>query len=125
MEWRSVLIMGYFHSVFKLSHVLRHLLACPCFFLSGCSIVSVDSPSASTLNVKWSSYSMATVYLLDLRVVNSTTIAPVVVMTTAPNTGRLVQGLQPGHHYQITMKVFEYTTVVCTNVTEAMTGKKK
>lgn len=95
------------------------------FFFSGCNIVSVESPLASTLNVKWSSYSGATVYLLDLRVVNSTTIAPVVVMTTTPSTARLVQGLQPGHHYQITMKVFQYTTIVCTDVMEAMTGKKK
>lgn len=56
---------------------------------------------------------------------NSTTIAPVVVMTTTPSTARLVQGLQPGHHYEITMKVFQYTTIVCTDVKEAMTGKKK
>lgn len=95
------------------------------FFISGCNIVSVESPLASTLNVKWSSYSGATVYLLDLRVVNSTTTTPVVVMTTAPSTGRLVQGLQPGRHYRITMKVFQYTTIVCTDFMEAMTGKKK
>lgn len=95
------------------------------FFISGCNIVSVESPLASTLNVKWSSYSGATVYLLDLRVVNSTTTTPVVVMTTAPSTGRLVQGLQPGRHYRITMKVFQYTTIACTDFMEAMTGKKK
>lgn len=84
--------------------------------------MSVESSSASTLNVKWSSYTGATVYLLDLRVVNSTTIAPVVVMTTAPSTQRLIQGLQPGQHYLITMKVFQYTTIVCTDDKETMTG---
>lgn len=84
----------------------------------------MESPSASTLYVKWSNYSGATVYLLDLRVVNSTTFAPVVVMTTAPRTERLVQGLQPGHHYQITLKVFQYTAIVCTDVMEAITGKE-
>lgn len=96
----------------------------PVFSIPGCNIVSVESPSASTLNVTWGSYSGATVYLLDFRVVNSTTIAPVVVMTTAPSTARLVQGLQPGHYYQITMKVFQYTTNLCTDAIEAMTGKK-
>lgn len=85
--------------------------------------MSVTSPSASTLNVVWSSYSGATVYLLDLRVVNSTSIAPVVVMQTAPSTQRLIQGLRPGHVYKVTMKVFQFNTVVCTDVELAMTGK--
>lgn len=91
-------------------------------FFSGCNIVSVTSPSASTLNVVWSSYSGATVYLLDLRVVNSTSVAPVVVMPTAPSTQRLIQGLRPGHLYQVTMKVFQFTTVLCTDVELAVTG---
>lgn len=85
--------------------------------------MSVTSPSASTLNVVWSSYSGASVYLLDFRVVNSTSIAPVVVMQSAPSTQRLIQGLIPGHVYQVTMKVFQFYTVVCTDVVQAMTGK--
>lgn len=85
--------------------------------------MSVTSPSASTLNVVWSSYSGASVYLLDLRVVNSTSIAPVVVMQSAPSTQRLIQGLRPGHDYQVTLKVFQFYTVVCTNMTITMTGK--
>lgn len=93
-----------------------------CLF-PGCNIVSVTSPSASTLNVVWSSYSGASVYLLDFRVVNSTSIAPVVVMQSAPSTQRLIQGLIPGHVYQVTMKVFQFYTVVCTDVEQAITGK--
>ena len=89
---------------------------------SGCNIVSVTSPSASTLNVIWSSYTGASVYLLDLRVVNSTSIAPVVVMQSAPSTQRLIQGLRPGHVYQVTLKVFEFYTVVCTDTENTMTG---
>lgn len=85
--------------------------------------MSVTSPSASTLNVVWSSYSGASVYLLDLRVVNSTNIAPVVVMQSAPSTQRLIQGLRPGHVYQVTMKVFQFYTVVCTDGELAITGK--
>lgn len=86
--------------------------------------MSVTSPSASTLNVVWSSYSGASVYLLDLRVVNSTNIAPVVVMQSAPSTQRLIQGLRPGHVYQVTMKVFQFYTVVCTDGEQAITGKE-
>lgn len=82
----------------------------------------MSSPSASTLNVKWSSYSGASVYLLDLRVLNSTNIAPVVVMQVAPSTQRLIQGLRPGHVYQVTLKVFQFTSVVCTTMEEAITG---
>ncbi|XP_036072147.1 fibronectin type III domain-containing protein 7-like [Oryzias melastigma] len=74
---------------------------------SGCQIDSVTSPSASTLNVKWSSYPGATVYVLDLRVVNSTTIAPVMLMQTASSTERLVQGLRPGTLYEVTLKAYQ------------------
>lgn len=83
----------------------------------------MSSPSASTLNMEWSSYSGASVYLLDLRVVNSTSIAPVVVMQVAPRTQRLIQGLRPGHVYHVTLKVFQFTSVVCTTMKEAITGK--
>lgn len=94
-------------------------------FFSGCNIVSVTSPSASTLNVVWDSYTGASVYVLDLRVVNSTNIAPVVVMQSAPSTQRRIQGLRPGHAYQVTLKVFQFYTIVCTEVEMAMTGKDR
>ncbi|XP_008280490.1 mucin-19 [Stegastes partitus] len=81
---------------------------------TGCSIVSMTSPSASTLKVVWSSYAGASIYSLDLRVVNSTTVAPVVVLQSAPSTQRLIQGLRPGHVYEVILKVFEFYSVVCT-----------
>lgn len=87
--------------------------------------MSVTSSSASTLSVVWSSYTGASVYLLDLRVVNSTNIAPVVVMQSAPSTHRVIQGLRPGHVYQVTLKVFEFYTVVCTDIEITMTGKDR
>lgn len=83
----------------------------------------VTSPSASTLNVVWSSYSGASTYLLDLRVVNSTTVAPVVVMQSAPSTQRLIQGLRPGRVYNVTLKVFRFYDILCTDVEISMTGK--
>lgn len=93
-----------------------------CYF-SGCNITSVASPSGSTLNVVWSTYTGASVYLLDLRDVNSTTISPVVVVQSAPTTQALVQGLRPGRVYQVTLKVLQFYTVVCTYVRTATTGK--
>ncbi|KAM9719839.1 uncharacterized protein fndc7rs1 [Menidia menidia] len=88
---------------------------------SGCTILSVTSPSASTLNIQWSDYPGASVYVLDLRVVNSTSIAPLMLMQSAPSTQRLVQGLRPGHVYQVTLKAFEILyTPLCT-VTEIAT----
>lgn len=93
------------------------------YLFSGCNIVSLTSTSASTLNVVWDTYTGASVYLLDLRVVNSTSVAPVVVMQSAPSTQRLIQGLRPGHVYQVTLKVFEFYTVVCLDVEITMTGK--
>lgn len=85
--------------------------------------MSVTSPSASTLNVVWSSHSDASTYLLDLRVVNSTTVAPVVVMQSAPSTQRLIQGLRPGSVYNVTLKVFRFYDILCTDVEISMTGK--
>ncbi|KAI3375007.1 hypothetical protein L3Q82_021535, partial [Scortum barcoo] len=87
----------------------------------GCNIVSVTSPSASTLNVVWSSYPGASVYMLDLRVVNTTNIAPVVVMQYAPSTQKLIQGLRPGTVYQVTLKVFQFYAMMCTDVEISMT----
>ncbi|XP_014840249.1 PREDICTED: uncharacterized protein LOC106916456 [Poecilia mexicana] len=72
-----------------------------------CNIFSVTSPSASTLNIKWSSYAGATLYVLDLRVVNSTSVAPLMLMQSASSTQRLVQGLRAGHVYQVTLSAFD------------------
>ncbi|XP_049603206.1 pneumococcal serine-rich repeat protein [Syngnathus scovelli] len=103
------------------SIVLLSIIQMQQVMATGCSIVSVTSTSASTLNVIWSDDIGASVYLLDLRVVNSTSIAPVVVMPYPPSTQRLVQGLRPGHTYLVTLKVLEFYTVVCNDTYQAMT----
>ncbi|XP_071392950.1 fibronectin-like [Centroberyx affinis] len=86
-----------------------------------CSITSVSSPSASTLKVVWSSNSAASTYLLDFRVVNSTSIAPVVVSMSRYSTQRLVQGLRPGRTYEVTFKAFQYYNILCSDKQIAMT----
>lgn len=88
--------------------------------------MTLTSPSASTLNVEWSSYPGASVYLLDLRVVNSTSVPPVIVMLAAPTTQRVVQGLRSGQLYQVTVKAFEILyTPLCTATRMSMTGEEK
>ncbi|XP_047445276.1 mucin-4-like [Mugil cephalus] len=106
---------------FILSVTLLSVLQINYVVTTGCSIVSVTSPSASTLKVVWSGYSGATNYVLDFRVVNSTSIAPVVVMQGSESTQRLIQGLRPGHVYQVTLKVFNYFAVVCTDTQVTIT----
>lgn len=81
------------------------------------------SPSASSLSVQWSAYTEASGYLLDLREVNSSNVASVVVAQYPPNTQALVQGLKPGRVYQVTLKFLMFYTVVCQDVETAMTGK--
>lgn len=73
--------------------------------------------------VKWKRYSVATSYFLDFRVRNTTHIAPVVVSIRKDHTEKVVRGLTPGTPYSVTLKVFEYYYVVCTDTVEALTGK--
>lgn len=96
-----------------------------CLLFLGCTIVTLTSPSASTLNVEWKSYPGASVYLLDLRIVNTTSFPPVVLMQAAPNTKRLVQGLRSGQLYQVTVKAFEILyNPLCTAINTTMTGEE-
>lgn len=130
VQWvsRTFTLILLYWSVYRTFNVPSHCASNTCWsspspsFL-GCNIVSVTSPSASTLKVVWGSYSGATNYVLDFRVVNSTSIAPVVVMQGPESTQRLIQGLRPGHVYQITLKVFDYFTLVCTDAQVSITGK--
>ena len=92
--------------------------------LSGpCIITSVSSQSPSTLHVKWDHYLGATNYFLDIRVINSTDIAPVVLTLPGSTKETDVHGLRPGAHYSVTLKVFQYYFVVCHVTQEASTGK--
>ncbi|CAL8306274.1 unnamed protein product [Lota lota] len=86
-----------------------------------CEIKSVTSTGPSSLNVQWKKYVGATNYFLDLRVINSTDIAPVVLTLTASTTEKEVNGLRPGAQYSVTLKVFQFYFVVCRVTQEAST----
>ncbi|KAG2461557.1 FNDC7 protein, partial [Polypterus senegalus] len=68
------------------------------------AITSITSPAAAQLNVKWTAYPGATYYFLDLRVLNSNTIAPVAIMVPGTAITKLVQGLRAGSDYNVTVK---------------------
>ncbi|XP_054888996.1 serine-rich adhesin for platelets-like [Poeciliopsis prolifica] len=108
------------------SFILLLLLQIHYGLAAECSIVSVTSPSASTLNIKWNSSARDSLYVLDLRVMNSTSVAPLMLMQSASSTQRLVQGLRAGHVYQVTLSAFDEAYVlVCTASTTTMTVPDK
>lgn len=94
------------------------------WLLPECPITSITSPDPSSLLVKWNSYVGATNYFLDLRVVNATSVAPVVVTVPASSTQRKVQGLWPGTTYRVTLKVFQFYYVLCQDTQTSLTGKQ-
>ncbi|KAI5609206.1 hypothetical protein C0J50_6208 [Silurus asotus] len=85
------------------------------------AITSISSPSASSLLVQWSTYSEATNYILDLRVVNMTGVAPVVVSVSASTSQKEVFGLKPGTVYTVVLKVFRFFSVACSDTKTAKT----
>ncbi|KAI5096119.1 hypothetical protein C0J45_14549, partial [Silurus meridionalis] len=93
------------------------------FLIADCSIAitSISSPSASSLLVQWSTYSEATNYILDLRVVNMTGVAPVVVSVSASTSQKEVFGLKPGTVYTVVLKVFRFFSVACSDTKTAKT----
>lgn len=92
------------------------------WLFSECPITSITSPDPSSLLIKWNSYVGATNYFLDLRVVNATGVAPVVVTVPASSTQRKVQGLWPGTTYRVTLKVFQFYYVRCQDTQTSLTG---
>ncbi|XP_017343677.1 uncharacterized protein LOC108276481 [Ictalurus punctatus] len=87
-----------------------------------CSIItSVSSSSASSLLVQWNSYPGATNYILDLRVVNMSSVAPVVVTVSGSPTQKEVFGLKPGTLYTVVVKVFRFYLVECSDTRIART----
>ncbi|CAL8396350.1 unnamed protein product [Boreogadus saida] len=86
-----------------------------------CILTSVSSRSPSTLHVEWERYLGATNYFLDVRVIDSTDIAPVVLTFSGSAKETDVHGLRPGAHYSVTLKVFKYYFVVCTATLQAST----
>lgn len=98
-----------------------HIFCYLCF--PDCSMTSITSPSASTLEIHWNSYSGVTSYSLQFKVVGSTTIAPTVVTPPATSTYTLVYGLRPGHVYEVRLRVFQFLFVLCTDTQTTITGK--
>lgn len=93
-------------------------------FLADCSIItSVSSPSASSLLVQWTGYTGATNYILDLRVVNISSVPPVVVTVSASTTLKEVFGLKPGTLYTVVIKVFRFYNVECSDTRISRTGQ--
>ncbi|XP_053096527.1 uncharacterized protein LOC113530559 [Pangasianodon hypophthalmus] len=87
-----------------------------------CNIItSISSPSATSLLVQWTSYTGATNYILDLRVVNTSNVAPVVVTVSALTTQKEVFGLKPGTLYTVVVKVFRFYNVECSDTRIART----
>ncbi|XP_078524471.1 uncharacterized protein LOC144797641 [Lissotriton helveticus] len=81
--------------------------------LSNLQITSVTSPTSAQLNCNWvSSTSSVSYFMLDLRVVNDSSIPPVSVYTTSSTRTRLVQGLRAGTQYNVTLKSFASNSAV-------------
>lgn len=95
------------------------------YSLTGCKILSAKSSSASSILVKWEKYAGATNYFLDFRVTNNTQIAPNVLTLPATWTEHDMQALRPGTTYKVTLKVFQFYTLICTITAEATTGKEE
>lgn len=91
---------------------------------AACNILSAKASGPSSVLVKWEHYAGATNYFLDLRVRNSTNIAPVVVTLPSSQTERDVKGLRPGTQYSVTLKVFTFYFVVCVDTVVATTGEE-
>ncbi|XP_040040842.2 uncharacterized protein fndc7b [Gasterosteus aculeatus] len=90
-------------------------------YSDGCKILSAKSSSASSILVKWEKYAGATNYFLDFRVTNNTQIAPNVLTLPATWTEHDMQALRPGTTYKVTLKVFQFYTLICTITAEATT----
>ncbi|XP_047442067.1 uncharacterized protein LOC125008801 [Mugil cephalus] len=85
---------------------------------SECKILSASPSSATSVLVKWEQYPKGTGYLLDLRKINSSDTAPIVVSANPQTTELNVHGLSPGQEYKVTLKVFAFYFVECvTSVT--------
>ncbi|XP_056379485.1 uncharacterized protein LOC130275479 isoform X3 [Hyla sarda] len=71
-------------------------------------ITNVTSPSSAQLLVSWTSSStLVSFFMLDLRVVNNATIAPITAITSVSTRSRLIQGLRTGTFYNITLRSYQ------------------
>lgn len=87
-----------------------------------CNIISITSPTASSLLIQWNRLLGLTNYFLDLRVLNDTGTNPTVVVIPENVSVKEVFGLRPGTLYTVTLKGFLYYTSMCVDVKIARTG---
>lgn len=92
------------------------------FFFTDCTIISITSPTASSLLVQWNRIQGASNYFLDLRVANDTSTSPVVTSVAGSLSRREVFGLKTGTLYTVTLKWFQLYTPVCVDTKLARTG---
>ncbi|XP_029473496.1 fibronectin type III domain-containing protein 7-like [Rhinatrema bivittatum] len=70
-------------------------------------ISNVTSPNSAQLVITWvSSGNSVSYFLLDLRVINNSTIPPVSSYVTQVSRSKLIQGLRAGTSYNVTLKSF-------------------
>ncbi|KAK1790977.1 hypothetical protein P4O66_014811, partial [Electrophorus voltai] len=91
------------------------------FYLMGILMQIKYAQGGANLYIRWTSFPGATNYILDLRVINSTTVTPIVLDLTATTTEKLVQGLRSGTLYQVTLKVYQFYYVMCISSEVALT----
>ncbi|XP_040264694.1 mucin-3A-like [Bufo bufo] len=71
-------------------------------------ITNVKSPTSAELLISWTSSStLVSFFMLDLRVVNNATIAPITVMVSTSTRSRVIQGLRAGTFYNITLRSYQ------------------
>ncbi|KAI7794726.1 fibronectin [Triplophysa rosa] len=87
-----------------------------------CNIISITSPTASSLLIQWNRLLGLTNYFLDIRVVNDTRTNPTVVLVPEFVSIKEVFGLRPGTLYNVTLKGFLYYTSLCVDVKLARTA---
>lgn len=92
------------------------------FSIPECTIISISSPTASSLLVQWNRLQGITNYFLDLRVVNDSATSPVVVSVPGSVQMKEVFGLKTGTWYRVVLKGFLNYNVLCTDVRLALTG---
>ncbi|XP_075688602.1 fibronectin type III domain-containing protein 7-like [Rhinoderma darwinii] len=96
-----------------------------CQFSSGrdLQITNVTSPTSAQLLVSWNSSStLVSYFMLDLRVVNNASIAPITAIASVSIRSKLIQGLRAGTFYNITLRSYQSNgAVLATTWTESQT----
>ncbi|XP_053326269.1 uncharacterized protein LOC128500923 [Spea bombifrons] len=80
-------------------------------------ITSVTSPASAQLLISWNSTSsLVSYFMLELRVVNNTSIAPITAFISLSSRSRLMQGLRAGTYYHVTLRSYAANGAVLSTV---------